>query len=177
MKRVLMDDLNDEKSIPVYVSARHGRWAFLSDPTTDMPVLICIDSVRNANAAFMDVVDEVFKPTTVERIEASFNLEKGKLFDSETFGQMVLVYGVIAIRVDPDASIPVIAHECVHTSQFMLSERMDTTDFTNKKSQELQADIVERYLSIILQLKKRIKTARSRRQLRPTAYRPRSSCA
>ena len=154
MKRVLLDDLNKEKAIPVYLSNRHKRWVYLPDPMTDMPILICIDSIKNANASFMDVVDEVFEKETVARIEKSFNLENGHLFTTKTLGQTILICGVIVIRTGMRVSPPIDAHECVHVSQFILSKQLTITDFKKVKDQELQADTVERYFSILMQLRK-----------------------
>ncbi len=153
MKLIMVDDLNDVKSVPVYFSSKHKRWAYLSDPLTDMPILICIDSIKNANASFMDMVNEVFEQDTVDRIQIAFDRDNGNFFERQKIGELILTCGVIAVRVDRDASSPIIAHECTHVSQFIMMKRMATTDFKSTKTQELQADIVERYMSIILQIK------------------------
>ena len=105
----------------------------------------------SANESFMRIVNEVFERETVDRIQIAF--ERDGLFEKQKLGEMILICGVIAVRIGSTASTPVIAHECVHISQFMLSQRMGITNFRNRKSQELQADIVERYMSVIMQLR------------------------
>lgn len=150
----MLDDLNEPKAVPVYFSNKHKRWVYLSDPMTNMPVLICIDSVKKANASFMDVVNEVFEKETVDRIEIAFNRENNNLFEKQNIGQMTLICGVIVIRTGLRVSAPIDAHECVHVSQFILSKRMSITDFSKTENQEIQADIVERYFSLLKQLRR-----------------------
>ena len=151
MKLLTVNDGLTEESIPVHTSAGHGNWFYLADPLTTMPILICISSFKSANESFMHIVNEVFEQDTVDRIQIAF--DRDGLFEKQKLGEMILVCGVIAVRIDPTASTPIIAHECVHISQFMLSRRMGITDFRNRKKQEIQADIVERYISVILQLR------------------------
>ena len=157
----VIDEVMGE-TLSVYVCTRCRKWFYLSDPLTSMPILICIDSIKRANESFMRIVNEVFEQETVDRIQIAF--DRDGLFEKQKLGEMVLICGVIAVRIGSAASIPVIAHECVHISQFMLSQRMDITDFRKRKAQELQADIVERFVSVILQLRDFLLTKNRRKQ-------------
>lgn len=160
MKILNVNDGMTEEPIPVHADPRHRRWFYLSDPLTSMPVLICIGSIKYANESFLHVVNEVFEQDTVDRIQVTF--DRDGLFEKQKLGEMILICGVIAVRMNSTASTPVIAHECVHISQFILSHRMGITDFRNRKAQELQADIVERYMSVFLQLRDFLQKKRKR---------------
>jgi len=162
MKILKVNDGMTDDPISVHTSARHRHWFFLSDPLTAMPILICIGGIVSANESFMRIVNEVFEQETVDRIQIAF--ERDGLFEKQKLGEMILICGVIAVRIGSTASTPVIAHECVHISQFMLSQRMDITDFRKRNAQELQADIVERYVSVILQLRDFLLTKTRRKQ-------------